>query len=92
MTPTPRARISCVALAILVVVTMTHCASAQMPLGHYQPGIFSSDAIGGLPPVSGVFASEFFVDYNKLEGKKFKALEKIDARTAQRLIDNNKTH
>ena len=35
---------------------------------------------------------EFFVDYNKLEGKKFKALEKIDAKAAQRLIGNNQTH
>jgi len=26
------------------------------------------------------------VDYNKLEGKKFKALKKMDAREAQRLI------
>ena len=34
---------------------------------------------------------EFFVDYNKLEGKKFKAVAKMDARTAQRLIDSNKS-
>ena len=33
---------------------------------------------------------EFFVDYNKLEGKKFKALEKIDPKTAQGMIDTNK--
>src|ERR1700744_216873 len=33
----------------------------------------------------------FFVEYNKLEGKKFKALEKLDAKAAQRLIDNNQT-
>jgi inorganic pyrophosphatase len=29
---------------------------------------------------------EFFVDYNKLEGKKFKALEKMGPKEAQRLI------
>lgn len=29
---------------------------------------------------------EFFVDYNKLEGKKFKVLEKIGPKEAQRLI------
>jgi inorganic pyrophosphatase len=29
---------------------------------------------------------EFFVDYNKLEGKKFKALEKISIKEAERLI------
>ena len=28
----------------------------------------------------------FFIDYNKLEGKKFKALEKMSPREAQRLI------
>ena len=33
---------------------------------------------------------EFFVDYNKLEGKKFKALDKINPREAQRLINTNK--
>lgn len=32
---------------------------------------------------------EFFVDYNKLEGKKFKALEKIGPREAQHLISDN---
>ena len=31
---------------------------------------------------------EFFVDYNKLEGKKFKALEKIGPKEAQRLIQD----
>ena len=31
---------------------------------------------------------EFFVDYNKLEGKKFKALEKIGPKEAQRLIED----
>jgi inorganic pyrophosphatase len=37
---------------------------------------------------------EFFVDYNKLEGKKFKALEKIGPKEAQHLITDqlNKTH
>jgi inorganic pyrophosphatase len=37
---------------------------------------------------------EFFVDYNKLEGKKFKALQKIGPREAQHLITDqlNKTH
>ena len=30
---------------------------------------------------------EFFVDYNKLEGKKFKALEKIGPKEAQHLIE-----
>jgi len=30
---------------------------------------------------------EFFVDYNKLEGKKFKALDKIGPREAQKLIE-----
>jgi inorganic pyrophosphatase len=35
---------------------------------------------------------EFFVDYNKLEGKKFKALEKLEPKAAQQLIDKNKTH
>jgi inorganic pyrophosphatase len=37
---------------------------------------------------------EFFVDYNKLEGKKFKALEKIGPREAQHLISDQlgKTH
>ena len=29
----------------------------------------------------------FFTEYNKLEGKKFKALEKLSPREAQRLID-----
>jgi inorganic pyrophosphatase len=29
---------------------------------------------------------EFFVDYNKLEGKKFKALEKMGPKEAQRVI------
>ena len=29
---------------------------------------------------------EFFADYNKLEGKKFKALEKMGPKEAQRLI------
>ena len=29
---------------------------------------------------------EFFVDYNKLEGKKFKALDKLEAKEAQQLI------
>jgi inorganic pyrophosphatase len=29
---------------------------------------------------------EFFVDYNKLEGKKFKALEKISVKEVERLI------
>jgi len=33
---------------------------------------------------------DFFIEYNKLEGKKFKALQKMDPKTAQRLIDNNK--
>jgi inorganic pyrophosphatase len=31
---------------------------------------------------------EFFIDYNKLEGKKFKALEKIGPKEAQRLIED----
>ncbi len=31
---------------------------------------------------------EFFVDYNKLEGKKFKVLEKIGPRDARRLIED----
>jgi inorganic pyrophosphatase len=37
---------------------------------------------------------EFFVDYNKLEGKKFKALEKMGPREAQHLISDQlgKTH
>lgn len=35
---------------------------------------------------------EFFVDYNKLEGKKFKALKKMDSKEARRLITDNKTH
>jgi inorganic pyrophosphatase len=35
---------------------------------------------------------EFFVDYNKLEGKNFKALKKMDSKEAQRLITDNKTH
>ena len=37
---------------------------------------------------------EFFVDYNKLEGKKFKALEKIGPKEAQHLISDqlSKTH
>jgi inorganic pyrophosphatase len=35
---------------------------------------------------------QFFTHYNKLEGKKFRAIEKMTPRTAQRLIDNNKTH
>jgi inorganic pyrophosphatase len=35
---------------------------------------------------------EFFVDYNKLEGKKFKALEKMNPKEAQRSIATNKTH
>jgi inorganic pyrophosphatase len=30
---------------------------------------------------------EFFIDYNKLEGKKFKALEKMGPREAQHLIE-----
>jgi inorganic pyrophosphatase len=34
---------------------------------------------------------EFFVDYNKLEGKKFKALAKMEPRMVQRLIDKNKS-
>lgn len=29
---------------------------------------------------------EFFVDYNKLEGKKFKAVRKIDSREASKLV------
>ena len=33
---------------------------------------------------------DFFIDYNKLEGKKFRALEKMDPKEAQRLIDDNK--
>jgi inorganic pyrophosphatase len=32
---------------------------------------------------------EFFIGYNKLEGKKFKALEKIGPREAQHLISDN---
>jgi Inorganic pyrophosphatase len=35
---------------------------------------------------------DFFKEYNKLEGKKFKAIEKMDPKTAQRLIDNNKNN
>lgn len=34
---------------------------------------------------------EFFVDYNKLEGKKFKALGKMDSEEARRLIGKNKS-
>ena len=30
---------------------------------------------------------EFFVDYNKLEGKEFKALKQMDAKEASKLID-----
>jgi inorganic pyrophosphatase len=30
---------------------------------------------------------EFFVDYNKLQGKKFKALEKLGPREARELIE-----
>jgi inorganic pyrophosphatase len=30
---------------------------------------------------------EFFVDYNKLEGKKFKAIEKMDPKSAHKLIE-----
>jgi inorganic pyrophosphatase len=33
---------------------------------------------------------DFFIDYNKLEGKKFRALEKMDPKEAQRLIDDNR--
>src|ERR1700744_5760638 len=32
---------------------------------------------------------DFFIDYNKLEGKKFKALEKIGPKEAQHLIEEN---
>jgi inorganic pyrophosphatase len=32
---------------------------------------------------------EFFVDYNRLEGKKFKVLEKIGPKEAQHLISDN---
>jgi inorganic pyrophosphatase len=35
---------------------------------------------------------EFFVDYNKLEGKKFKALEKMNPKEAEGLIATNKSH
>ena len=31
---------------------------------------------------------EFFIEYNKLEGKKFKALDKIGPKEAQRLIED----
>ena len=31
---------------------------------------------------------EFFTEYNKLEGKKFKALDKIGPKEAQRLIED----
>jgi inorganic pyrophosphatase len=34
---------------------------------------------------------EFFVDYNKLEGKKFKVLDQMSAKKAQRLITSNQT-
>lgn len=34
--------------------------------------------------------SAFFVDYNKLEGKKFKALEQMSPKEAQQLIESNK--
>ena len=30
---------------------------------------------------------EFFIDYNKMEGKKFKALDKLDADKAQEMLD-----
>lgn len=43
-------------------------------------------SIDDLPKEIVVQLEEFFVDYNKLEGKKFKAVCTLDARQAARLV------
>jgi inorganic pyrophosphatase len=35
---------------------------------------------------------QFFVDYNKLEGKKFKAIKNMEPKEAQQLINSNHKH
>jgi inorganic pyrophosphatase len=49
-------------------------------------------AMSDLPKQTMDQLEDFFIDYNKLEGKKFKVLEKMDPKTAQRLIDHNKSN
>lgn len=43
--------------------------------------------ISDLPKTTLDELQEFFVDYNKLEGKKFKALERMSAKEAQHLVE-----
>jgi inorganic pyrophosphatase len=44
-------------------------------------------AMADLPKQMTNELEEFFIDYNKIEGKKFKALEKLGPREAHRLIE-----
>jgi inorganic pyrophosphatase len=44
------------------------------------------DAMSELPSNIMNDLEQFFVDYNKLEGKKFKILEKMGPKEAQRLV------
>jgi inorganic pyrophosphatase len=57
--------------------------------------LIRNDRFLAIPKCSNIFQEvdkmdqleEFFVDYNKLEGKKFKALDKMGPKEAQRLIE-----
>ena len=71
--------------------------------GENGKGMIRNDRFLAIPKCSNIFEKvtsmsdlpkqtmdeleQFFVDYNKLEGKKFKVLKKMDAKEAQRLIN-----
>ena len=59
-----RIRLFSTVVALAAMLVLAQPANAQLPLGHYQPGVFPNASLGGVPPVSGIFGDEFFLNYS----------------------------
>ncbi len=47
------------------------------------------ESLDDLPETIVKQLEDFFIDYNKIEGKEFRVIEKVDAKGAKKIIDNN---
>lgn len=78
-----------VSIAILCALAAAARPShAQLPLGHYQPGMYSIDTMMEWPPVSGIFGSMYFIHYgsDRLNGNDGKPLTRTFTTAGRRKV------